>query len=104
MLLSILMLFTWQVTNDVKYEEPFKKCVEAAYSTSSLKQYAESTNEVLRKKAPMLYHIAIPSYGIIIRRQIHFTTNKITIVPGNATTYHYDERTKTGSVGIVFGF
>lgn len=104
MLMSVIMLFTWQVTNDARYQAPFTKALEATYAHSELKSRIDAVQDLAKAKAPAAAVIAPAVYSLGIRKQVSLTSHKITLVPETVTTYHYDERAKSGSIAVTFGF
>lgn len=104
MLMSALMLFTWQVTNDPKYQGPFTRCLEATYSNSELKSHVEAVQNMAKEKAPAVASILPAVYALGVKRQVTLTSHKVTLIPDTVTSYSYDERAKSGKVAITFGF
>lgn len=104
MFMSILMFFTWQATGDSKYQEPFNKCADATYSKSTLKSYVDSAEDMAKDKAPAGAAVGPAAYALAVRKQFTFSSKKVSLAPGAVTSYHYDERAKSGTIAIVFAF
>lgn len=102
--MAFLFLFIWQVTGDARYQGPLQKCVEATYAGSDLKGNVEKVNDRMREKYPTLTALAPIGYAIGIKKQVSVTTSKVSPVPNTVTSYNFDERAKSGSIGITWRF
>lgn len=98
------MLFSWQATNDNRYQAPFTKSLEEAYAGSDIKRYEGDAIDKVRQDAPVVAAIAPPLYAIGIRKQVSITSSKLSLVPDTVTTYNYDQRAKSGSINVVWRF
>lgn len=100
--MTFVMLLTYQLTGDGKYKEPLTKSVEAVYAGSDLKTTADNATDYIKKKQPVLTKILPTAYAIGIKKQVSFTTSKITLVPNTITTYSYSN--KTASINVTWRF
>ena len=104
MFMMAIMLIMWQGSGQPKYQGPFIKTVEATYAGSDVKGYAEELGDRTRKKYPTLTAIGITGYAVGVKKQAQFTSKKFSLVPDTVTTYQYDYRAKSGSVGITWHY
>jgi len=102
MLMVAIMLGIWQGTNDSKYQEPFKKTVEASYSGSELKSGVDRTLDTLRDKAPTIAKLGPAAYVIVVKKKAQFTSTKLSAFPNTVSTYKYENN--TGTISITWSF
>lgn len=103
MLMMFIMLLAWQGSNDGRYQDPFKKTVEATYASSDVRNYAEKLTDRVKSINPILTTIGVTGYAIGIKRQGQFTTSRFGL-PGSVSTYQYDYRAQSGQVTFTWHF
>lgn len=100
----MVMLFSWQITQDSKYQGAFNKSLEAYYQGSEYKTYVNNIEGRARNTAPILVDTGAAGYSLTVKKQVSLTTNKIVIIPGTSTTYTYNTVKTTGNIGIIWSF